>query len=438
MKIAPIKPGKVWLLAFSLALSGSVTDAQKVLTLKECYESAANTSALAGEKQAYAGISELREANLQKGWLPTIDLNGSALYNSEVVDLSPVLGSIPVPGIANAIKPLPHDQYKLTLDVNQVIYDGGAIKVARELEKADLKVNEKQSETDIYKIRSQVNGIYFSILLANRQEELQRNFLSLLNNRIQSVESAVRNGVRMRSDADILKAEKIRVEQQLADISIRKNSMLRVLSELTGVQADSSAKLILPENIDINGDEIKRPELELFDLRQNQLDAGISMAGTKRLPKAFGFATLGYGNPPGNNFFRDQFDTYYMIGAGIKWNIFDWSKAKNEKQAISTQKKILENRKSDLTDNLRRQLDSKRAEIESLQMMAASDSELVALRKSITAASDSQYQNGTITATEYLDALNSEKQAIINSEIHRISLSMAKADYLNISGKELE
>ncbi|HEX2976668.1 MAG TPA: hypothetical protein VHO68_12095, partial [Bacteroidales bacterium] len=96
MKLQPIKHGKVWLLAFSLALSAYTLDAQKVLTLKECYESAANTSALAGEKQSYAGISELRQKNLQKGWFPSLDLNGSALYNSDVVDLSPVLGSIPV------------------------------------------------------------------------------------------------------------------------------------------------------------------------------------------------------------------------------------------------------------------------------------------------------------------------------------------------------
>lgn len=438
MKIAVLKPGKVWLIAFSLALPVSTAMSQKVLTLKECYESAANTSALAGEKQAYAGISELRETNLQKGWLPSLDLNGSALYNSEVVDLSPVFGSIPVPGIANAIKPLPHDQYKVTFDVNQVIYDGGAIKAAKELEKADLEVNVKQSEADIYKLRSQVNGLYFSILLASRQEELQNNFLSLLNNRIQTIESAVRNGVRMRSDADILKAEKIRVEQQINDIAVRKRSMLKILSELTGLETDADIRLILPEKINIKEDEIKRPELEMFDLRQQQLDAGISMAGTKRLPKAFGFATIGYGNPPGNNFFKDQFDTYYMIGAGIKWNIFDWSRAKNEIQAISLQKSVVESRKNDLTDNIRRQLESKMAEIESLEMISASDSELVALRKNITAASESQYQNGTITATEYLDAMNSEKQAVINSEIHRISLAMAKADYINISGTELE
>ena len=84
--------------------------------------------------------------------------------------MSSVLGSLPIPGIANAIKPLPHEQYKITVDINQVIYDGGAIKGARALEKADLSVNEKQTETDLYKLRGQINSYYFSILLLDKAE----------------------------------------------------------------------------------------------------------------------------------------------------------------------------------------------------------------------------------------------------------------------------
>jgi hypothetical protein len=34
--------------------------------------------------------------------------------------------------------------------------------------------------------------------------------------------------------------------------------------------------------------------------------------------------------------------------------------------------------------------------------------------------------------------MNSEKQAEINFEIHKISLEMAKIEYMNISGKEIE
>jgi outer membrane protein TolC len=60
------------------------------------------------------------------------------------------------------------------------------------------------------------------------------------------------------------------------------------------------------------------------------------------------------------------------------------------------------------------------------------------MRKRITAAAESQYRNGAITATDYLNELNSERQAVVNYEIHKIHLSLARIEYLNISGKEIE
>ena len=413
-------------------------NAQKILTLKECYDQAMASNALAGEKKGYSDISRLKDENLVMGWLPTLDANGSLIYNSSVVDLSGVLGSLPIPGIANAIKPLPNEQYKITLDINQVIYDGGAIKGARALEKADLSVNEKQTETDLYKLRGQINGCYFNLLLLARQKELLNNYLEIIKKRIASMQSAVNNGVIIKSDVDVLNSEKINIEQQLAENEIRKSSFIKILSDLTGNKIEASTELILPSISGELSNELSRPELQLFDLRKEQLAAGMKVIESKRLPKAIGFATLGYGNPPGSNFFKNEFAPYYVLGASIKWNIFDWNKAKNEKQIISFQQGILDNRKNDLTDNLKRMLETKNSEIESLKALIDRDSELITLRKKITASSESQYQNGIITATEYLNELNTERQAMINYEIHKINLSMAMIEYLNISGKEIE
>lgn len=145
---------RVLILLTVIILGPYILQAQKIMTLKECYEKAYTANSLAGEKNNYSDISRLKDENLAKGWLPTLDANGSFVYNSSVIDMSGVLGGLPIPGIAGAIKPLPHEQYKITVDINQVIYDGGAIKGARELEKADLSVNQKQTETDLYKIRN--------------------------------------------------------------------------------------------------------------------------------------------------------------------------------------------------------------------------------------------------------------------------------------------
>jgi len=429
---------KLSFLIILLILGSCTLQAQKILTLKECYEHAMTANALAAEKISYTDISILRDENLVKGWLPTLDANGSLIYNSSVLDMGSVLGSLPIPGIAGAIKPLPHEQYKVTVDINQVIYDGGAIKGARELEKADLSINEKQTETDLYKLREQINGYYFNILLLDRQKELLSNYLEIIKKRIGSIQSGITNGVIIKTDDDVLTSEKINLEQQLAENEIRKTSFLKILSDLTGNEIDGSTELILPTLSGELSNELSRPELQLFDLRKKQIAAGMKVIESKRMPKAYGFATLGYGNPPGSNFFKNEFAPYYVLGASIKWNIFDWNKAKNEKQIISFQQSIIENRKNDLTDNLNRLLVVKNSEIASLKILIESDSELIALRKRITATADSQYKNGTITATDYLNELNSERQAMINTEIHKINLSLTRIEYLNISGKEIE
>lgn len=409
----------------------------KFLTLRECYDRAEKASAIAGEKDSYSAIWQLKDKNLTKGWLPTLDASGTFIYNSEVVDLGSSLVSVPIPGIADAIRPMPHEQYKLALEINQVIWDGGAIRGARDLEKADLLVNEKQTETDLYKLRSQINMYFFNILLLDRQKELLQNYLELIGKRISSMNSAAENGLILRSDIDVMTSEKIRLEQQLGENEIRKKSLIKILSSLTGSEIDPASELVLPSAETLNNSELNRPELEVFDLRKEQLSASLKIINSKRMPKAYGFATLGYGNPPGNNFFRDEFAPYYVLGAGVRWNIFDWNKAKNERQLIGLQQGVIDSRKNDLADNLRRLLEAKNAEIESIKTLIAADSEILVLRKRITASVESQYDNGTITATDLLDEINAERMAEINAEIHKINLAMAQVEYLNICGEEL-
>lgn len=428
---------RILLILLILIIPGlSALNAQKILTLKECYNMAMSANALAGEKEAYSSISNIKDENLKKGWLPSLDANASLSYNSDVVDFNSAFSSLP--GMSSVLKPMPQDQYKLTLDINQVIYDGGAIKSARAMEQAELSINKKQTETDLYKLRGQINTCFFNLMLLNRQKDLLNNYLNIIEKQISSMQSSLNNGVILKSDIDVLTSEKLRLGQQLTENSLREASLRKILSDLTGSEIDSSTKLILPDQNVQPAGELARPELQLFDLKKEQLTAGLQLVQSRRMPKAFGFATLGYGNPPGMDFFNDSFDTYYIVGAGIKWNIFDWNKVKNEKQVIALQKGIIENRKTDLADNLNRLLESKNSEIESMKELIRTDSALIDLRKRITLSAESKYQNGTITATEYLNEINTEKQAVINYEIHKINLALAKVEYLNISGKEIE
>lgn len=411
--------------------------AQQIITLKECYDSATKTSPLNSETLVYDKIRQLKEDNLTKGWLPSIDANGSFIYNTSVIDLTEAMGSLPLPGLGDLITPMPHEQYKLTLEINQLIYDGGSTKQAKSIEMAEFRSREKQTESDLYKLKSQVNSYYFNILLLEKHEELSNIYIETIGKRMNSLDAAVKNGVILATERDVLLSEKINLEQQLADIAVQKKALQKVLSDLTGSTIDSNTKLVLPLTEAIQTPSLSRAELQLFDLRKNQLDASIKLLESKRRPRIFGFATLGYGNPPGNNFFKDEFAPFAVAGAGIRWNVYDWSKISDEIQVIDYQKSLADIRKAELSDQLNRLLETKMAEIRNLESRLVTDRELIDIRRRITKTAESKFENGTITATEFMLEFNADKQAVINHEIHKIQLALSKVEYLNISGTDI-
>ncbi|MFN2312962.1 MAG: TolC family protein, partial [Bacteroidales bacterium] len=165
-----------------------------------------------------------------------------------------------------------------------------------------------------------------------------------------------------------------------------------------------------------------------------QLEVSKSLLKSQRMPKAFGFAQAGYGSPPGNNFLSQNPDFYYSLGAGIKWNIFDWNKNSNERKSLVLQQQLLGIKKSAAEESLQRMLTVRLAEITALREAAGRDDELIELRRKISGVAASQLNNGTITASQYLAELNSEKQAVIAAEARRISIARAEVDYICITG----
>ncbi len=405
---------------------------QPTVTLWQCYDSAAAVTPLSGEKDLYSRMTALRDQNLASAWLPSLDLGGSFAWQSDVVDMSELLSSIPVP--PGSLPSIPHEQYRATLDVSQVIWDGGVTRSARAVEQVVSELNMQQNEADIYRLREQVNNYFFPLLLTRSQLEVTRLLVAELDARIGEASSGVENGAVPAVTLDVLRAEKIRAEQVVSELNRRCEALVSALEQITGIEGLEDAELLLPEPV-ITGDEAPdNPELRLFDVRQRQLEMSMGLLKSQRMPKAFGFAQAGYGSPPGNNFLSENPDFYYSLGAGIKWNIFDWNKNSNERKSLAMQQQLLGIKKSAAEESLQRLLTVRLSEIRALREAAGRDDELIGLRKKISGVAASQLNNGTITASQYLAELNSEKQAVIAAEARRISIARAEVDYIYITG----
>jgi outer membrane protein TolC len=332
------------------------------------------------------------------------------------------------------IPSLYQDQYKATLDVSEVIYDGGLTSKQKKLEQVSLQSELQSLETELYKVKDKVNTIYFGIIALQENKKLLLLLKEDIKNKLAKVESGVINGALLQSNADVLKAEIIKIDEEIIELESGIESGFSMLGDYVNTTIPETSILKLPETIVSATDyENARPEIKSFELLQQKLDVSKSLLDVKLIPKVAGFGELGYGRP-GLNMLSNSFDGFYLVGAKVTWTLWDWNQSKNEKQLIDLQSQVLTTQKDLFNQGIKILLEKNISDIKKYQDLLVKDQEIIELRKKITLSAESQLENGTITATEYLTELNAESQAKLNSETHKIQLVKAQVDYLTTKG----
>jgi outer membrane protein TolC len=410
-----------------VAARGQVND---TLSLEKCFTGAIDNYPQIKDKVTLREMSELRLTNIGTSYLPQLALNGQATYQSSAIDIN-----LPLPGNPISIHQA-KDQYKVTLDASQLIYDGGTTRYQRLLEQSSLAADQQQVDVDIYKVKEQVNSIYFTILSLQETRKQLQITLSELNEREKVMASSVKNGALTESDLDNLVAERLKVEQQISDVAINKTSAIRILGLYLNTSLSDSVKLILPHIVVADTGTLTRPEYKLFELQQDRLDASRKLTGAALKPRISAFAQAGYGRP-GLNMLDDAFSTYYIIGASLKWTLWDWNKNHREREIIEVNKKSIDARKETFDKNLNIDLQNRLASIAKLEDALKRDTVIVGLRSKVAQTSASRLDHGIINTTDYLADINAETIAKISLENHKIQLQQAKAAYLIAKGADL-
>jgi len=412
-----------WVSCFTLASGqdGSVT-------LDYCLSQAEANHPLFDQYELLASSSGLKIKNLNKNYLPEMNINGDAHYQSDVTEVPTVIAAF-------APEPLDKDQYKISLDVSEIIYDGGLTKRNKDVEYIDNEINQQNVGIDLYRLKDKVIASYFNIISLQEGRELLKVTRQNLESRLKEVESGVKNGVVLSSNAEIIKAELLKLDQREIEIEAGISSGYKVLSILTGdtilygTQLQWGAPVIesyLPG--------YDRPEYTLFSLQQQKAESMKKLASSRLMPKLMAYGQAGYGRP-GFNMLLNEFSDYYIIGAKLSWNFYNWNKTRNEKSILDLNKGIIESNRKSFDQNLATDLERRMAEIVKIETLLPKDEEIVSLRAGIVQTYASQLQNGVITATEYITELHAETEARLNLKIHQVQLVRAKYEYLSTAGK---
>lgn len=410
-------------------LIGNITLAQqKEIYLQDCYGQMLQNYPLAKDSVIYSNIHELKIKNLKSGWLPQTELKAQATYQSDVIDID-----IDIPMGDIQLPQADKDQYKATVDINQLIYDWGRIKSARQIENAELKINQQNNRVELNKLKEQINKFYFAILILQKNEELMNVMMQEIKKKESSVESGVENGVLLPSDLNVLKAEKLKLKQNINQIMHQRVAALNILAEITGMTINENSILKIPDYELNENAEWNRPEHQLFDFQKEKIDFSIKATSKQNKPMIYAFSQLGYGKP-GLNMLNNEFDTYYYLGLGVRWEFWDWNQNKRQREIFTLNKEIIQTKEESFNKQLEVALDNAKANIRNYKDAVKSDLEIIELREEVTKSARSKLDNGVITSTEFITELNAETQAKINYETHKIKRVQSIVNYLYIKG----
>src|SRR5690606_19467764 len=159
-----------------------------------------------------------------------------------------------------------------------------------------------------------------------------------------------------------------------------------------------------------------------------QIDQSSELISRSNLPQLNAFAQGGYGNP-GLNMLDNSFDTFYMTGLRLKWNLFDWEKSKTEKQSLEINKEIVNTQKETFELNNRMELSSLQSEIDKMQTLISTDHEIITLREDILKTSESLLRNGVITSSAYITEFTNLYEAKSDLNLHKIQLLLNQIQY---------
>ncbi len=392
-------------------------------TLEECQQAAERNYPLIQQYDLISRTTDLTVANIQKGWLPQVSASAQATYQSDVVSWPDQLKSV-YTSMGIDMKGLRKDQYKVGIDVSQVVYDGGAISSQKEIARRQGAVDEAQTEVTMYQVRRRVNEMYFGLLLLDEQIRLNGDLQTVLESNERKLKAMSEHGTAAESDYLSVKAERLNVRQQAGDLQSQRRSLAAVLSAFCGIEVKNVEKPA-PSATPSQQQSGLRPELRAIDAQLRLADAREQSFKAALMPKLSVFASGFYGYP-GYNMFEDMMSRKWslngMIGARLSWNIGALYTHKNDKAKIQLQRDMAEtSRRVFLFNNNMEQM-QQNENIARYRSMMKDDEEIIALRSSVRKAAESKLSHGIIDVNDLVKEINAENTARVRQTMHEIEM----------------
>ena len=393
-------------------------------TLEQCQLAAERNYPLIRQYDLISKTTDLTVANIQKGWLPQVSASAQATLQSDVTAFPDQIQKV-YQQMGIDMEGLRKDQYRVGIDVQQTVYDGGSIKSQKEIVRQQGEVQSAQNEVTMYNVRKRVNELYFGVLLIDEQIKLNADLQEMLAANEKKLASMFKEGTASESDYQSVKAERLNVAQQATGLQSQRQALVRMLSAFCGIEVKQATK---PNNqlSTLNSQlEVRRPELKVINAQLQLADAQEKALDAALMPKLAVFAQGFYGYP-GYNMFEDMMSRRWslngMIGARLTWNIGALYTHKNDKAKIQLQRNLVENSRDVFLFNNNLEQIQQNENIERYKKLMADDEEIITLRSSVRCAAESKLSHGIIDVNDLVREINAENSARVQQTIHELEM----------------
>lgn len=364
-------------------------------------------------------------SNAARSWLPQVSFSAQATWQNRVPEFPSALsGMLDQAGVS--LRGLDKDQYKVALEVNQTIWDGGQSQADRRVIEATADEHRQATEVDLYAVKGRVNDLYFGILLLEERLGQTDLTIALLQSNLDKVRSLVTNGVAMQTDADAVEAELLSVQQQRVQIEASRESYRRMLELFIGQRL--TERLERPELVGAVSGESARPELAWIDAQQERLAAQELSVKSATRPR-FGVFAQGYYGYPGLDYFAGMVSTDWtwnaLIGVKMSWNFGAYYTKKNRLSNLRVAQQQLDIQRDVFLFNTDLQVAEEQGNISRLRRALADDDRIVALRRSVREAAESKLRNGVIDTNDLLRKITDEASARSARSLREVELLKA-------------
>lgn len=402
------------------------------LTIEQCHALARENYPLIKQYGLIAQSSGYILENIKHSWLPQVNLSAQATYQNKVPEFPSQMQSILSTG-GLEMKGLAKDQYRVQLDLNQKIFDGGKASSETALAQAQDLEQKAQADVDLYNLNKRIDELFFGVLLMEDRIRQTDMTLEMLNGNLEKLQSHVRNGIATTADESQLRAEIMTVEQNKTNMEWARESYRHMLEIFIGENLNGRY-LVKPDAIEPATQVINRPELQLIDAKINTIKAHEKAVNASVLPviSAFGQAFYGY---PGYNTFESMVNRNWslnaMVGVRAVWSLSSLYDRKNNLSKLSSSREQLKLQRDVFLLNNRLEVSRDNDEIARLRQLIKSDGEIVSLRSDVRRAEESKLRNGVIDIHRLVERITDENVASQNKIIHNIELLKTIYDLKN-------